>query len=68
MEGVQADMYVPLGDGDVPIAAIVTELEQAGFTGWYVLEQDTALPNGDGDNALRGLRDTRRSLEHLASL
>jgi inosose dehydratase len=68
MEGVQADMYVPLGDGDVPIAAIVTELEKAGFTGWYVLEQDTALPNGDGDNARRGLRDTRRSLEHLASL
>lgn len=68
MEGVQADLYTPLGDGDVPIADIVRALQAVGFDGWYVLEQDTALPNGDGDNALRGLRDTRRSLAHLASI
>jgi inosose dehydratase len=68
MQGVQADMYVPLGDGDVPIAEIVTELEKVGFDGWYVLEQDTALPDGTGENARRGLRDTRRSLEHLATI
>ena len=41
MQGVQADMYVALGDGDVPVADIVAVLEAAGFTGWYVLEQDT---------------------------
>jgi inosose dehydratase len=68
MQGVQADMYVPLGDGDVAVAAIVRELEAARFAGWYVLEQDTALPDGAGENARRGLRDTRRSLEYLARM
>jgi inosose dehydratase len=43
-EGVAAGLYVPLGDGDVPVAEIVTALRDAGYAGWYVLEQDTALP------------------------
>jgi inosose dehydratase len=68
MQGVQADMYVPLGDGDVPVAEIVRVLEAAGFAGRYVLEQDTALADGQGEAAGRGLRDTRRSLAFLASL
>jgi inosose dehydratase len=66
MQGVQAKMYVPLGDGDVPVGEIVAELEQAGFDGWYVLEQDTALagpPEGEGPVA-----DVRRSLAFLATL
>ena len=36
-------MYVPLGAGDVDVAAIVRALEASGYTGWYVLEQDTIL-------------------------
>jgi len=68
LQGVRADLYVPLGDGDVPVAEIVGELEAAGFTGRYVLEQDTALPDGEGEGALRGLRDTRRCLAFLAAL
>jgi inosose dehydratase len=68
MQGVQADMYVPLGDGDVPVAEIVRALEGAGYTGRYVLEQDTALADGKGEAAGRGLRDTRRSLAFLAGL
>ena len=36
-------MYRPLGAGDVDVAAIVTSLENAGYAGWYVLEQDTIL-------------------------
>src|SRR4029079_7393406 len=50
-EGVAAGMYVPLGQGDVDIAAIVGALEDAGYGGWYVLEQDTILPgppDGEG--------------------
>jgi inosose dehydratase len=45
-------MYRPLGQGDANIAAIIGSLEAAGYTGWYVLEQDTVLtdepPPGDG--------------------
>lgn len=68
MEGVQANMYVPLGDGDVPVGEIVATLEAAGYEGWYVLEQDTSLPDGEGDNALKPQRDTARGLAHLASV
>jgi inosose dehydratase len=50
-EAVAAGLYVPLGQGDVDIAAIVSALEDSGYGGWYVLEQDTILPGvleGDG--------------------
>ena len=42
-EAVAGGMYVPLGEGDVDIAAIVNALEDDGYAGWYVLEQDTIL-------------------------
>jgi inosose dehydratase len=64
-EGVRSGLYRPLGQGDAGIAAIVTSLEQAGYRGWYVLEQDTALdaepPAGGGPAA-----DVAASLEFLA--
>jgi inosose dehydratase len=65
MEGVQAGMFCPMGRGDVPIAEIVTSLEQSGYDGWYVLEQDVALteglpPEGDGP-----MLDVRASIDEL---
>jgi inosose dehydratase len=65
MQGVQENMYVPLGDGDVPVGEIVQVLEAGGYTGWYVLEQDTSLPDASG--AGKPISDTRRGLEHLAA-
>ena len=64
-EAVESGMYVPLGTGDVDIAAIVTALERSGYDGWYVLEQDTVLdgPLEGEDN--RSVRDVRTSLAHL---
>ncbi|MEU4738941.1 TIM barrel protein [Actinosynnema sp. NPDC023658] len=60
---VQQRMYVPLGDGDVDVTALVALLRDAGYTGWYVLEQDTALA---ADSPLdTPVRDTGRSLAHL---
>ncbi len=59
-EAVAAGMYVPLGQGDVDIAGIVTALQDSGFDGWYVMEQDTILtgePDGDGP-----LADVRASV------
>jgi inosose dehydratase len=50
-EAVAAGMYVPLGAGDVDIAGIVKTLEDGGYDGWYVMEQDNILtedPEGDG--------------------
>ena len=62
-EAVADGMYVPLGRGDVDVTTIVTALEDAGYAGWYVLEQDTVLsgrPEGEGPVA-----DVRESLDLL---
>ena len=40
---VQAGLFQPLGAGDVQVDRVVLTLEQAGYAGWYVLEQDTAI-------------------------
>jgi inosose dehydratase len=62
IEGVRAPLYAPLG-----IAAIVGALEDGGYQGWYVLEQDCALeaepPPGSGP-----VDDVRRSLDFLGGL
>ena len=60
---VQQGIYVPLGDGDVDLEALVNLVREAGYTGWFVLEQDTAL--GEGDPTDTPVRDTTRSLAHL---
>ncbi|NUT53289.1 MAG: TIM barrel protein [Saccharothrix sp.] len=65
-EAVRQRRYVPLGDGDVDVAALVAHLRDAGYTGWCVLEQDTAL--ADDSPADAPTRDTARSLAHLTHL
>lgn len=65
-DAVRDGMYRPLGQGDVDVKAIVTRLEEHGYTGWYVLEQDTILtepPAGEGPVA-----DVRASVAYLRSL
>ncbi len=42
-QAVAAGMYVPLGAGDVDITGIVKTLEDNGYDGWYVMEQDNIL-------------------------
>jgi inosose dehydratase len=66
-DGVRAGMYRPLGAGDVDVAAIVTSLENAGYAGWYVLEQDTILDAEptEGGATRPPLEDVRLSLDHL---
>lgn len=65
-EAVAAGMYRPLGQGDVDIAEIVRLLENCGYDGWYVLEQDTILtrpPEDDGPPA-----DVRASVAFVRAL
>jgi inosose dehydratase len=64
-EAVEAGMYVPLGAGDVDIAAIVTSLERSGYDGWYVLEQDTVLHAPPTNDETGPVADVRASLAHL---
>jgi inosose dehydratase len=65
-EAVAADMYRPIGAGDVDFAAVGDALGRHDYAGWWVLEQDTILreePAGEGPVA-----DVRRSAEHLRTL
>ena len=36
-------LFVPLGQGGVDIAGVIKVLEDDGYRGWYVLEQDVSL-------------------------
>jgi inosose dehydratase len=60
---VRDGMFRPLGEGDVRIAELVHTLEDAGYAGWYVLEQDVML-DGPGDGATP-FADVRSSLDFL---
>ena len=46
MAATQAGLFTPLGQGDVDILGVVQTLEAAGYQGWYVIEQDTAITDG----------------------
>lgn len=65
-DGVVNGLYCPLGEGDVDVPSIITDLTNSGYDGWYVLEQDvviTAEPApGDGP-----LVSAKASLEYLTS-
>ena len=67
-DAVAAGMYVPLGTGDVDIAAIVGALEAAGYGGWYVLEQDTVLSGPPGETGIDPVADVRASVAHILAL
>lgn len=57
-------MYTAVGDGDVDIRAIVTNLLDAGYDGWFCLEQDNVITSepaaGEGP-----FLDAQRSVEFI---
>jgi inosose dehydratase len=65
-DAVEQGIYVPLGDGDVDVEALVKLVQEAGYTGWFVLEQDTQLKHGSPVD--KPLQDTARSLAHLSKI
>jgi inosose dehydratase len=65
---VAAGMYRPLGAGDARIGEVVSTLEDCGYAGWYVMEQDMVLaaapPAGGGPvGAVRASLDFLRGLD-----
>lgn len=62
---VAQGLYAPLGEGDVDVAAIVESLEEQGYRGWYVLEQDTVLP---AEGVVDPRADVRSSRDYLVAL
>lgn len=65
LHGVQADLFRPLGAGDVAVDDVVVALEERGYQGWYVLEQDTALAQGVPAVDAGPAVDVERSLDFL---
>jgi inosose dehydratase len=64
-EAVADGMYVPLGEGDVDIAAIITSLEGAGYAGWFVLEQDTILTGPPSETGVDPLAGVQKGISHV---
>lgn len=62
--GVSHGLFQPFGKGDVAIDACVFALEDAGYDGWYVMEQDTFVPEmpAEGEGPVV---DLRTSLDYL---
>jgi inosose dehydratase len=68
MEAVQAGMFTRLGAGDVDLAGVVRQLEDAGYEGWYVFEQDAALTDGLPPEGQGPIDDVRASVQFLRDL
>lgn len=66
-EAVRNGLYRPLGTGDVNVAGILFSLENYGYDGWYVLEQDTALEDEPSPGS-GPLEDVRASMAFLTGL
>jgi inosose dehydratase len=66
-DAVRAGLFRPLGEGDAGVARVIRVLRDRGYTGWWVLEQDTVLdaepPPGQGP-----LEHVLRSLEFVRGL
>lgn len=68
VRAVQAGLFRPLGEGQAPVAETVRSLEEDGYAGWYVLEQDCALPSADIPDGEGPVEDVRRSIAFLEAL
>lgn len=65
VEGVQLGMFRPLGAGEVAVDEVVVALEERGYEGWYVLEQDCALTQGLPAEGCGPVEDVRVCLDYL---
>lgn len=62
-EAVAADIFCPLGAGDVDLKAFVRALHSIGYEGWATYEQDRVASDYP-----QAVRDALRSLAHLKSI
>ena len=63
-DAVRTGLYRPLGDGDLDLVGVLRVLEESGYDGWYVLEQDEVLDH-EPERASGPVQDARRSLAFL---
>jgi inosose dehydratase len=68
MEATQEGLFCAAGDGDVAIADCIRVLEDAGYRGWYVLEQDVALTGAEPPAGSGPIEAVRKSVTNLARM
>ncbi len=68
MAATQAGLFTPLGQGDVDIAGVISTLEGAGYQGWYVIEQDTAITDGLPAAGEGPIGQVRTSMQYLTDV
>ncbi|HZB40529.1 MAG TPA: TIM barrel protein [Ilumatobacter sp.] len=68
MSATQAGLFPSIGDGIVDIAEVVEALETGGYEGWYVMETDVALADGEPPAGEGPVLGVARSLSYLRSL
>ena len=67
MEAVRGGLYKPLGGGDLDIESVYSRLQEAGYRGWFVLEQDTAL-TAEPEPGAGPVAAARQSLEYFRGI
>lgn len=60
----KGDVFVPLGEGDVDLTAIVDTLQKRDYAGWIIVEQDRVVHDAEADTA----EAARTSREYLRAL
>jgi inosose dehydratase len=68
LEAVQAGLFVPLGEGDAGVGRAIAELDRAGYSGWWVLEQDTAITGPEPAAGSGPMAAVQRSLDFVEAL
>ncbi|MBC7632048.1 TIM barrel protein [Aeromicrobium sp.] len=66
-DAVANGMWRVLGTGDVDIRAMIEALEEAGYDGWYVLEQDVMFKDGEPEGE-GPVADVRASLDYVKAV
>ena len=59
--------FVPLGEGDVDVERLLDVLDDAGYSGWYVLEQD-AVVDTEPEDGEGPVVDVGKSLEFVEEI
>ena len=66
-DAVTKGLYLPLGQGDVDVSAIVTSLMRNGYSGWFTLEQDCVI-SAESASGEGPIVDARASVAFLRSV
>ncbi|MHB8657923.1 MAG: sugar phosphate isomerase/epimerase family protein [Solirubrobacteraceae bacterium] len=67
LKATRQGLFRPLGGGDARIEAVLAALEDHGYDGWFVVEQDTAITGDEPAGGSGAIRDAKHSIAFLHS-